>query len=261
MKCVDKPFKSTEEGLVGKVFLFADEARTEVDNYAIIKKLDPKREWSLPMLHSCTIDAPRVTGKCAALRAKTLSVAHQIIMTFGGSTIREAMPCEEHLIIELVEQALHALCKIHDAGYVHMDVKPENILVNADGRLRLIDYGLMTPVDLVYDVSHNGYNLAYEYPYFPPEFVGFFLAKMELPMTDSPLTRLIRKDPKILTKYTACIDSWGLGRSLEEVLGSSGGGGPLRHIVKGMTQQSPASRLSVHAALKLVRNLSGKKTR
>ncbi len=101
MKCVDKPFKSTEEGLVGKVFLFADEARTEVDNYALIKKLDPKREWSLPMLHSCTIDAPRVTGKCAALRAKTLSVAHQIIMTFGGSTIREAMPCEEHLIIEL----------------------------------------------------------------------------------------------------------------------------------------------------------------
>jgi hypothetical protein len=39
-----------------------------------------------------------------------------------------------------------ALAAVHAAGYVHLDLKPENVLFTADGALRLIDLGIAEPM-------------------------------------------------------------------------------------------------------------------
>jgi hypothetical protein len=49
----------------------------------------------------------------------------------------------ERLGIEL----LGALDHIHSAGVVHRDVKPANVLIGADGRARLTDFGIAQPED------------------------------------------------------------------------------------------------------------------
>ena len=45
-------------------------------------------------------------------------------------------------VLDLAGRALDALAAVHDAGVVHCDVKPDNLLVTPSGRLVLVDFGI-----------------------------------------------------------------------------------------------------------------------
>ena len=50
-------------------------------------------------------------------------------------------------IIEVFVQAAEGLAAAHDAGIVHRDFKPDNVLVGNDGRVRVADFGLAHAFD------------------------------------------------------------------------------------------------------------------
>ena len=45
-------------------------------------------------------------------------------------------------------QTVIALEAIHAAGYIHRDIKPDNLLLDAQGHMKLSDFGLCKPVDV-----------------------------------------------------------------------------------------------------------------
>ncbi len=61
-----------------------------------------------------------------------------------GQTLRQWLDQRPHWsdIVAMVQQAGEGLVAAHDAGLVHRDFKPDNILVGDDGRVRVVDFGL-----------------------------------------------------------------------------------------------------------------------
>ena len=62
-----------------------------------------------------------------------------------GQSLRELIKAKElpiERVIELAIQICEGLHKAHQSGIVHRDVKPANILIDADGRAKILDFGL-----------------------------------------------------------------------------------------------------------------------
>jgi serine/threonine-protein kinase len=67
-------------------------------------------------------------------------------------------------------QVADALATAHEAGLVHRDVKPANILVAADGQARLLDFGISRAFDVADPAQLTGAGLAIgTLPYMAPE--------------------------------------------------------------------------------------------
>lgn len=120
----------------------------------------------------------------------------------------ELMECDMHQIIRsgqpltdshyqsFIYQILCGLKYIHSADVLHRDLKPGNLLVNADCELKICDFGL-----------------ARGYLEIPEQNSGF--------MTEYVATRWYRA-PEIMlsfTNYTKAIDIWSVGCILAELLG------------------------------------------
>ena len=62
-----------------------------------------------------------------------------------------------------VAELVLALDAVHSMGYVHRDVKPENMLMDTKGHLKLADFGTCVKLDdvriHVHNIEHEPFNI------------------------------------------------------------------------------------------------------
>lgn len=133
----------------------AYEARhRHLDVAVVVKLLDPKRAWANPGLVDAFLREARALGQVThphvvrvvsagtddATRAPYLVLEH-----LPGGSLRARLRAGDlgaGDLVRLVAEAGEGLGAAHARGVVHGDVKPENVLLDAEGRAKVIDFGL-----------------------------------------------------------------------------------------------------------------------
>ncbi len=73
-------------------------------------------------------------------------LAYIVMELVNGKTLaehlRQEVSYDMREVGEIIRQLLDALQHAHAAGVVHRDVKPSNILINNDGRIKISDFGI-----------------------------------------------------------------------------------------------------------------------
>ena len=77
-------------------------------------------------------------------------IAYAVMELLQGETLRErlgggALPLRK--VLQIGADIADGLAAAHDKGIVHRDLKPENIFVTADGRVKILDFGLARQVE------------------------------------------------------------------------------------------------------------------
>ncbi len=130
----------------------------------VYRARDPRlnRDVAIKLLHSDALASPDRRARFAAEARAASALNHPNIVTvydvgevdgqpfivseyIDGETLRITTargPIPIRRLLEIAVQIVAALAAAHGAGITHRDLKPDNIMLTKDGRIKLLDFGI-----------------------------------------------------------------------------------------------------------------------
>jgi serine/threonine-protein kinase len=90
------------------------------------------------------IEHPRVRKSIRVIKQRNVIRVSEVLVLMemvDGVTLEQHRPTDLLLVCELFRQAAEGLRAMHQAGYVHADIKPNNIMLTKTDGVKLIDFG------------------------------------------------------------------------------------------------------------------------
>jgi predicted Ser/Thr protein kinase len=92
---------------------------------------------------TASLEHPNIAGLRTALRIENqMAMVVEYVEGSGLDKLMKAGRLPLGQVIDVAHQALAALAYAHSRGVVHRDIKPGNIMLTADGRVKLMDFGI-----------------------------------------------------------------------------------------------------------------------
>jgi serine/threonine-protein kinase len=146
--------EAMRDGAMGRVYRAR---QTSVDRPVAIKvlhqKFANKPEYAERLRREARMTARLSHGHIVqVIDAGEVNGHHFLVTEFvEGETVQDRLDrhdvFDESEAITIVLAVAEALAHIQERGLVHRDVKPANVIVNANGGVKLIDLGLARPID------------------------------------------------------------------------------------------------------------------
>src|SRR5215204_5133243 len=113
------------------------------------------------------------------------------------------MPARDALLLAL--QMARALAFAHGRGLIHRDVKPQNVLLNADGQAKMTDFGIARSVDVQTDVYSLGVVL-YELLVGGVPYEGETFVTVALKHVNEPVPPVLERRPDVPPRVALAVE-------------------------------------------------------
>lgn len=78
-------------------------------------------------------------GKCSDAKGEEIPYAKKLLNIYSKDP--------DHFAKIIIKNVLSGLMALHDAGYIHRDIDPSNIMITDDNHIKLIDFGICKQMD------------------------------------------------------------------------------------------------------------------
>lgn len=131
------------DGVQGRLVAIKHIVRTTPEDDRFIAQAETEYEVARQLDHPGLRKCYEIARIKQWFRTRQLFLVMEYV---DGERLEDQRPNRLEAIVTVFRQSAAALHALHEHGYAHADVKPNNILLTRDGDLKLIDFGQSCPL-------------------------------------------------------------------------------------------------------------------